>query len=76
MTGRPPSRRQTRKVPVALKGIGRWRGQVYLLFALDRPDIWPAADLGLQLAVAGGGMTCCDQSPNRQNGARTFRVLA
>jgi DNA-3-methyladenine glycosylase II len=37
---------------VALKGIGRWSAEVYLIFALGHPDIWPAADLGLQLAVA------------------------
>jgi DNA-3-methyladenine glycosylase II len=36
---------------LALKGIGRWSAEVYLLFALGRPDIWPAADLGLQIAV-------------------------
>ena len=37
---------------IALKGIGRWSAEIYLIFALDRSDIWPAADLGLQLAVA------------------------
>lgn len=37
---------------LSLKGIGRWSSEVYLLFALGRADIWPAADLGLQLAVA------------------------
>ncbi|HLY44458.1 MAG TPA: DNA-3-methyladenine glycosylase 2 family protein [Stellaceae bacterium] len=37
---------------VALKGIGRWSAEIYLIFALGRPDVWPAADLGLQLAVA------------------------
>ena len=36
---------------VALKGIGWWSADVYRLFALGRPDIWPAADLGLQIAV-------------------------
>jgi DNA-3-methyladenine glycosylase II len=36
---------------IKLKGIGRWTAQVYLLFALGRPDIWPADDLGLQLAI-------------------------
>jgi DNA-3-methyladenine glycosylase II len=36
---------------LALKGIGRWSAEIYLLFALGRPDIWPAADLGLQIAV-------------------------
>lgn len=37
---------------VALKGIGRWSAEVYLIFALGRDDIWPAADLGLQFGVA------------------------
>jgi DNA-3-methyladenine glycosylase II len=37
---------------VALKGIGRWSAEIYLIFALGRDDIWPAADLGLQLGVA------------------------
>jgi DNA-3-methyladenine glycosylase II len=43
---------ETRATLVALKGIGRWSAEVYLIFALGRPDIWPAADLGLQFAVA------------------------
>jgi len=37
---------------VGLKGIGQWSADVYLLFALGRRDIWPAADLGLQLGIA------------------------
>jgi DNA-3-methyladenine glycosylase II len=37
---------------LALKGIGRWSAEIYLIFALGRPDVWPAADLGLQLGVA------------------------
>ena len=37
---------------LAIRGIGRWSAEIYLLFALGRPDIWPAADLGLQLAMA------------------------
>jgi DNA-3-methyladenine glycosylase II len=36
---------------IALKGIGRWSAEIYLIFVLGRPDIWPAADLGLQIAV-------------------------
>jgi DNA-3-methyladenine glycosylase II len=31
----------------AVKGIGRWTAETYLLASLDRPDIFPAADLGL-----------------------------
>jgi DNA-3-methyladenine glycosylase II len=34
-----------------IKGIGRWTAEIYLMFALDRPDIWPAGDLALAVAV-------------------------
>jgi DNA-3-methyladenine glycosylase II len=37
---------------ISLKGIGRWSAEIYLIFALGRRDIWPAADLGLQLSIA------------------------
>jgi DNA-3-methyladenine glycosylase II len=37
---------------IGLKGIGRWSAEIYLIFALGRPDVWPAGDLGLQLAIA------------------------
>ena len=33
------------------KGIGLWSAEVYLLFALRRPDVWPADDLAVQVAV-------------------------
>lgn len=36
---------------VRLKGIGRWSAEVYLLFALGRPNVWPADDLALAVAV-------------------------
>jgi DNA-3-methyladenine glycosylase II len=32
----------------AVKGIGRWTAEVYLLFALGHPDIFPAGDLALR----------------------------
>ena len=35
-----------------VKGIGRWTAEIYLLFALNRPDVFPAADLALQTALA------------------------
>jgi DNA-3-methyladenine glycosylase II len=37
---------------LSIKGIGRWSAEVYLIFALGRPDVWPAADLGLQIGMA------------------------
>lgn len=36
---------------VQAKGIGRWSAEVYLLFALQRPDVWPADDLAVQVAA-------------------------
>jgi DNA-3-methyladenine glycosylase II len=35
----------------AVKGIGRWTAEIYLMFALGRPDVLPADDLGLRYAV-------------------------
>ena len=34
-----------------IKGIGPWTAELYLLFALGRPDIWPAGDLAVQEAL-------------------------
>ena len=36
---------------VAVKGIGRWTAEVYLLFALGRRDVLPAGDLALLTAA-------------------------
>jgi DNA-3-methyladenine glycosylase II len=35
----------------AVVGIGRWTADVYLLSALRRPDVWPAGDLALVVAL-------------------------
>jgi len=35
----------------ALKGFGRWSAEMFLLFALGRPDVWPADDLGIQAGL-------------------------
>jgi DNA-3-methyladenine glycosylase II len=36
-----------------IKGIGSWSSDIYLLMALRRPDIWPAGDLALAVALQG-----------------------
>ena len=36
---------------MALKGIGPWTAEVYLLMALRRPDAWPSHDLALLVAA-------------------------
>lgn len=34
-----------------VKGIGRWTAEVHLLFAHERPDVFPSGDLALQAAL-------------------------
>ena len=34
-----------------IKGIGRWTVEMLLIFGLNRTDVWPVDDLGLQEAV-------------------------
>lgn len=36
---------------MAIKGIGPWTADIYLLTALLRPDIWPSGDLALAKAT-------------------------
>lgn len=54
----------------AIKGIGRWTAEIFLLFALERPDVFPAQDLALQ--VAGQRLKGLAARP----GARELRALA
>jgi DNA-3-methyladenine glycosylase II len=46
------------------KGIGRWSAEIYLLFAEGRPDVWPAGDLAVQIAV--GRMLGWDERPSEK----------
>jgi DNA-3-methyladenine glycosylase II len=32
----------------AVRGIGRWTAEMFLLFELQRPDVWPVDDLGVR----------------------------
>jgi DNA-3-methyladenine glycosylase II len=54
----------------ALKGIGTWTAEIYLLFALERPDVFPAQDLALQ--VSAQRIHALDARPD----AKTLRTLA
>jgi DNA-3-methyladenine glycosylase II len=33
---------------VQVRGIGRWTAEMFLMFNLLRPDVFPLGDLGLQ----------------------------
>ena len=30
----------------AVPGLGRWSAEIYLMFSLGRPDLWPSGDVG------------------------------
>jgi DNA-3-methyladenine glycosylase II len=36
---------------VAVKGLGLWTAQMFLMFHLDRPDVLPVGDLGIRRAI-------------------------
>ena len=39
---------EVEKALVQVRGIGPWTAHMALIFALGRPDVWPAGDLGLR----------------------------
>ncbi|WP_422027032.1 DNA-3-methyladenine glycosylase family protein [Pyruvatibacter mobilis] len=43
--------REAHEQLVAVKGIGPWTADIYLLMGLGRPDVFPAGDLALQAAA-------------------------
>jgi DNA-3-methyladenine glycosylase II len=65
---------------LSIRGIGRWSAEIYLLFALGRQDIWPAADLGLQVAIGehlGSGLRADEVETRRLGEAwRPWRSVA
>jgi 3-methyladenine DNA glycosylase/8-oxoguanine DNA glycosylase len=36
----------------AVRGIGRWTAEMFLLFQLQRPDVWPVDDFGVRKGYA------------------------
>ncbi len=42
---------EVRETLIAHKGVGAWTADIYLMFGMGRPDIWPVGDLGLQYGV-------------------------
>jgi len=35
----------------SVKGLGRWSAEMFLIFRLNRPDVWPIGDLGIVKGV-------------------------
>mgnify|MGYP001592291562 CR=1 FL=1 len=36
---------------IAVKGIGRWTAEMFLMFSLARPDVFPVDDLGIRKGI-------------------------
>ena len=36
----------------SVRGIGPWTAQMFLIFQLNRPDVWPTSDLGVRAGYA------------------------
>ena len=54
---------------VQVRGIGRWTAEMFLIFNLLRPDVFPLDDLGLQKAIR------CSYFRKRPVSLRTMRKL-
>jgi DNA-3-methyladenine glycosylase II len=57
---------------IDVRGIGRWTAEMFLIFSLRRPDVWPVDDIGLQKAVAVHYLDGTRPTPKslREHGAR------
>ena len=59
---------------VAVRGLGQWTAEMFLLFHLERPDVLSGGDLGIRKAVQiEYGL---DEMPTPAGGARDRRALA
>jgi DNA-3-methyladenine glycosylase II len=54
---------------VQVRGIGRWTAEMFLIFNLLRPDVFPVDDLGLLKAIA---LHCNDGRPVTRTEAAAF----
>lgn len=65
---------------VAVRGIGHWTSQMFLMFGLVRPDIWPIDDLGIRAAIK--RLDKLEEMPNKKymigrgNAYAPYRTIA
>ena len=57
---------EARRRLVAIRGIGPWTADVYLMFALGRIDTWPPGDRALLVSL--GRAKALDHVPTSQSG--------
>ena len=65
-----------------IKGVGRWTVEMILMFTLDRPDVFPVLDLGIQNAMKraygleSSGKVLFNQMQEIAENWRPFRTIA
>jgi DNA-3-methyladenine glycosylase II len=60
-----------------VKGIGRWTAQMFLIFSLGRPDVFPEDDLGVRMAIRNlYGLSDLPKSTVSRKIAETWRPYA
>ncbi len=64
------------KAMMSIRGIGAWTAQYVAMRALKHPDAFPAADLGLQKALAAEGRLTAAELQNRAESWRPWRAYA
>lgn len=65
---------EVRSSLTAIKGIGVWTANIYLLMAMQRPDIWPRGDIAL--AASYQKLTQLPQRPGNNEMEQTSREWA
>ncbi|KZE35132.1 DNA-3-methyladenine glycosylase family protein [Crenobacter luteus] len=53
------------RVLTGVRGLGRWSAEMFLIFNLARPDVWPVGDVGLQKALCVHGWLAPGDKPRR-----------
>ena len=65
---------------VSIKGIGKWTAEMFLLFHMQRPDIYPLQDIGMIKAIeryyAGGNKLTRDELIAHGERWRPYRSVA
>ncbi len=54
----------------AVKGLGLWSAQMFLMFHLERPDVLPTGDLGIRRAIERAYESGRAAGPDRDGGDR------
>jgi DNA-3-methyladenine glycosylase II len=51
---------------IGIRGIGRWTAEMFLIFNLNRPDVWPIDDVGIKKALVRHGWAASLDLPRHE----------